>query len=629
MYLYVLLACSLCFLTARCLGAEVVNERGGLNNTFQKLAKGEKTLIAYFGGSITAGAGASKPSLCYRALLTQHLRQQFPKTEIAEWNAAIGGTGSWLGAFRLRNDVLDRKPDLLVVEFAVNDGGDPENQVYASMEGIVRQTWAANPMTDILFLYTLAKGHMDAFKKGELPDRMQWHEKIAEYYGIPSVNMAQFAASKVLANELTFDEFAKDGVHPTDKGYALYLESLKPFIAQCKAAAHVAQPPSAVPHKLPNPFSKCPMDKAKLISYERAKADDKWKAGQASPVDRFLHVFACDLPGATVTLRFKGDCIGYYDAIGPDTGDLEFSIDGGPWQPKPNFDQWCKGGYRPHCRVLATGLDPNAEHELKLRVAEAQPKDSKGRFARIGFFLVNGDAIAEDPYKGMTPLQRIDAIYAAMEPVKYVAPPDRWKYLPSTMKRLREGPALRIVMLGDSIVNDTGSSQYDLLLMRMYPKCKVERLMSVRGSTGCWWYKDENRVKEWVIDKNPDLLMIGGISQKDDVESIREVIKQVSAGMNPPPEILLMTPVFGSSGDPRKNKKWTYSVDPKGDDYRARLLRMAAEEKCEFLDMTGPWGRYILDSQYCCGWFMRDVVHANERGFQILGRILEKYFSPR
>ena len=51
------------------------------------------------------------------------------------------------------------------------------------------------------------------------------------------------------------------------------------------------------------------------------------------------------------------------------------------------------------------------------------------------------------------------------------------------------------------------------------------------GSTGCWWYKLENRVQDYVIKYKPDLLMIGGISQSDDVESIREVIHQVHAAL--------------------------------------------------------------------------------------------------
>jgi lysophospholipase L1-like esterase len=195
------------------------------------------------------------------------------------------------------------------------------------------------------------------------------------------------------------------------------------------------------------------------------------------------------------------------------------------------------------------------------------------------------------------------------------------------MERLREGGALRIVMLGDSIVNDTGSSQYELLLERMYPKCKVEKIRSVRGSTGCWWYKEENRVEEWVLKHAPDLLMIGGISQRDDTESIRAVIHQVRAA-RPQVEVMLMSPVFGTY-DPRADKEWAYDADPTGDSYRSRLARLAAEEQAEFVNMTGPWGEYLRRSDKDRGWFMRDPVHANERGFQILGRILERYFAPQ
>ena len=73
----------------------------------------------------------------------------------------------------------------------------------------------------------------DVFKKGALPDRIQWHEKIAAHYNIPSVNMSQYAAQKILANELSIDDFAKDGVHPTDAGAQsinrLWYEALRPL----------------------------------------------------------------------------------------------------------------------------------------------------------------------------------------------------------------------------------------------------------------------------------------------------------------------------------------------------------------------------------------------------------------
>ena len=309
-------------------------------------------------------------------------------------------------------------------------------------------------------------------------------------------------------------------------------------------------------------------------------------------------------------------------AHGAGTGDLEFSIDGGEWQTCPRFDAGCLKGVRSRSRCLASGLAPDRGHEVQVRVAAKQPKGSQGRFVRIGSLLVDGDVA--DPFAGKTPLERLDGLYAAMDPLRYTPPAERWQRIPRTMQRLREGGTLKIVLLGDSIMNQTCHSGFGLLLQRRYPKVKIESVASVRGSTGCWWYKEENRVQEYVLKHHPDLLMIGGISQRNDVDSIREVIHQVRA--KDQPEILLMTPAFGFEGSDFI-KEWTYEVKADGKDYRAQLLRLASEEGCEFLDMTGPWWQYVQDSGKTYGWFRGDAVHANERGTQILARILERYFT--
>jgi len=566
-----------------------IHQRGGCPNAFHRCRESQKTAaytkIVFFGGSITEGAGASKPQFCYRELLMRQLHQDFPGAVLMQNNAAIGGTGSWLGAFRTANDALSGGAALAFVEFAVNDGGSPEEQVYASMEGIVRQIIARDPTADIVFLYTLHKDHMADYRQGKLPDRVAWHEKIAEHYNIPSVNMGQYAAQKILKGDISFDEFAKDGVHPTDRGYAIYLEALRPFLAQAEAAADRGQ---LVRRQMPKPFSPAPMEHAQCVSYDRAQLDGSWKVGQHSPVGRFSHVLQSDKPGATLTLRFRGAEVGLFDAIGPDSCDFEASIDGGPWQPQPDFDRYCVHSTRPHNRPIASGLDPKQWHQLRLRIAEQKPAQSRGHTARIGWLLVDGEV--PDPFFGLSPLKRIDAVYAGMDPLSYTPPADRWRNLDGTRKRLGEGDSLKIVMLGDSIIGDTSGSRFELLLGRMYPRSKITKITSTRGSTGCWWYKLDNHVEEYVLRHKPDLLMIGGISQRQDVESIREVIHQVRAAQSP--EILLMTPAFGVPTSPHI-RQWTFDIKPGATDYRARLRRLAEEEKCGFLDMTGPWWRYI------------------------------------
>lgn len=121
--------------------------RGGCPNFFRKLSAGKAVKIAYLGGSITAQNGWPPKTLKW-------FREQYPDATVDQIHAAIGGTGSDLGVFRLQGDVLQHKPDLLFVEFAVNDGGAPPDRITKSMEGIVRQAWAADPNLDICFVYT-------------------------------------------------------------------------------------------------------------------------------------------------------------------------------------------------------------------------------------------------------------------------------------------------------------------------------------------------------------------------------------------------------------------------------------------------------------------------------------------
>ena len=90
--------------------AKLVDARDGLGNVIVKLERGATVRIAYFGGSITAARGWRPGTLAW-------FRKGWPGAKIEEINAAIGGTGSDLGAFRCGRDVLAGRPDLVFIEF--------------------------------------------------------------------------------------------------------------------------------------------------------------------------------------------------------------------------------------------------------------------------------------------------------------------------------------------------------------------------------------------------------------------------------------------------------------------------------------------------------------------------------
>lgn len=217
-----------------------------------------------------------------------------------------------------------------------------------------------------------------------------------------------------------------------------------------------------------------------------------------------------------------------------------------------------------------------------------------------------------------------DSVYAVIPSIPEIErPADRNQFIPKTMHALKTGEKLRIVMLGNSIINDTGNSAWEVLLRKAWPRANVEVITSVRGGTGCWYYQHEHRIDTFVVRYQPDLLIIGGISQRNDTAAIHNVIDQVRAKMSP--EILVFTGPVGRGGDPRSNPEFT--IPAKEGDYRLMLKDMAERANVGYWDMQTEWGKYIRTSGVSYDFYLRDPVHANAHGRQVLARLMLSYFA--
>jgi len=240
----------------------------------------------------------------------------------------------------------------------------------------------------------------------------------------------------------------------------------------------------------------------------------------------------------------------------------------------------------------------------------------------------DGQAPEEGYYLFSTPersVAQIDQIQAEMVKGQFTPPPADSQYLVRTRRVLIEGGKLNIMAIGDSIVNDTMRSGWVAKLRQAYPKADITASVYVRGGGGCQHYKEEDRIGRFVVPRKPDLVFIGGISQKD-IESIREVIVQLRTAL-PDVEVLLATGTFGTA-DPRVPEELARAAHSGTGPYGAALKQLAAEQKCAYLDMTTPWAEYIRSSGVHPHTFYRDVVHANEFGEQILCKILMAFWRP-
>lgn len=325
--------------------------RGGLPNFIARAKAGGELRIGYLGGSITAAAGWRPKSLAW-------MQKEYPAAKLSEINAAIGGTGSDLGVFRVGQDVLQHKPDLVFVEFAVNDGGAAPEQIHKAMEGIVRQTWAANPTTDICFVYTVSEPFLTDLQAGRCSRAATAMEQIADHYGIPSIHLGLEAARMVTAGRLVFKAdkpkdapvagapmiFSSDGVHPhSDTGHELYLQAIQrawPALAAADGspAAHATRAPMRADN----------WEQAKIVPFAPAMMSGAWQKLDPAANDRAKNfasrmpvLWKAEAPGAALTFAFRGRAAAIYDLLGPDGGMVEVKIDDRPARNAARIDGYC------------------------------------------------------------------------------------------------------------------------------------------------------------------------------------------------------------------------------------------------------------------------------------------------
>ena len=243
---------------------DITHVRGQLHNSFLKFEKEHKGRVAFVGGSITEMKG-------WHNIIMDQLQKRFPKTSFDFIEAGISSTGTTPGAFRMQHDVLSRgEVDLLFVEAAVNDATNfftPQEQV-RGMEGEVRSARLSNPNMDIIMLHFICDDFLEIYSKGQVPDVIFNHERVANHYLIPSINLSQDVYQRIKNGELTWQTFG--GTHPSWMGHHYYAAAIMKLFDEMWINADLKEP---IPHLLPEAldvFSYCNAD---FIDIKAAKLD--------------------------------------------------------------------------------------------------------------------------------------------------------------------------------------------------------------------------------------------------------------------------------------------------------------------------------------------------------------------
>ena len=194
-----------------------------LKEVIRKAQAGEKITIGAIGGSITEGAGATRYQECYAYQTYQKFKDEYSSgdgSNVSFVNAGVGGTPSTFGIMRYERDIVlrvtdpDALPDIVLVEYAVNDYAEPTK--HACYESLIKSILDQpnNPVVILVFAV-----FPDGFTlQNEL-------EKIGTTYDLMMVSTKD-AVFPYIDKQWTSKEFFFDIYHPTTLGHTVMADCI-------------------------------------------------------------------------------------------------------------------------------------------------------------------------------------------------------------------------------------------------------------------------------------------------------------------------------------------------------------------------------------------------------------------
>lgn len=190
-----------------------------LQKVLNKISSGEEVTVGFIGGSITEGYNA-KGVGCYAELVTRYLDEIYSdgSGKVSCLNAGLSGTPSMLGLIRADADLLEKEPDLIFIEFAVNDAQSfTDKQAY---EALIRKCLLQENEPAVVLLYSVTSNGYTCQNDMALT---------GFYYDLPGVSVRDAIMPAIQSGSMTWADYSNDDVHPHSRGHQFY----------CRLIAHL------------------------------------------------------------------------------------------------------------------------------------------------------------------------------------------------------------------------------------------------------------------------------------------------------------------------------------------------------------------------------------------------------
>lgn len=209
-----------------------------IKKALKKARDGEITTVAFLGGSITQGAGAVPINTeCYAYKTFEGFCEIAGKgidENIRYIKAGVGGTPSEYGMLRYERDIVDEcegeGPDLVVVEFAVNDEGDETKG--ECFDSLIRKIYDGPGKPAVIIEFAVFANDWN------LQDRLK---PVGYAYEIPMVSaldsvVDQFKLKVGEGRVLSKSQYFYDMFHPTNAGHRIMADGIINLIKKADEA---------------------------------------------------------------------------------------------------------------------------------------------------------------------------------------------------------------------------------------------------------------------------------------------------------------------------------------------------------------------------------------------------------
>lgn len=190
--------------------------------TIEKLKKGGPVTIVALGDSLTQGYLVGKG---FPEFLSEMIREEYSSPVLNIVNRGISGDTAMGGLNRLQDEVFIHRPDLIFIEFALNDAyiGVKADIFERTIQEIINQI--QDEMDCEIALITSV--HMENHKEDKFME--VFYNKLinlAEVNHLPVAEVHTFWREQIQGGVPFQSLVLKDRVHPNEKGYKLMAKAI-------------------------------------------------------------------------------------------------------------------------------------------------------------------------------------------------------------------------------------------------------------------------------------------------------------------------------------------------------------------------------------------------------------------